>query len=235
MILYTNGCSHTAAAEAVNSAAFAQDDWQYRDLGRRPHPDNLEVSWCTHVARDLGWDLVCDAESASSNDRIIRTTQDWFDHYTGDPEQVVAILQWSTWERQEWLHDGVWYQINASGIDDVPPSLQQRYREFVVNVNWPIAAQDAHRKIWDMHEWLLGRGIKHLFFNGNSTFHNLGQCRDWHNSYVNPYDHSGSFDAILRSNGYSPVNPNSYHYGADAHCFWAKYLLQYMHSHTLLG
>ena len=45
MILYANGDSHTAAAEAVNSYAFAEDDRNLVHLGRLPHPTNLAVSW----------------------------------------------------------------------------------------------------------------------------------------------------------------------------------------------
>jgi hypothetical protein len=69
-------CSHTAAAEAVVQDGFAEDDGR-AGIDRRPHPLNLAASWCTHLARDLGRTLVCDAESASSNDRIIRTTREW--------------------------------------------------------------------------------------------------------------------------------------------------------------
>jgi len=50
MILYVNGDSHTAAAEAVNAHAFAEDDSALRYLGRLPHPDNLAVSWGRIVA-----------------------------------------------------------------------------------------------------------------------------------------------------------------------------------------
>ena len=44
MILYVNGDSHTAGAEAVNPYAFAEDDPNLTHLGRLPHPDNLAVS-----------------------------------------------------------------------------------------------------------------------------------------------------------------------------------------------
>ena len=43
MILYVNGDSHTAAAEAVNAHAFAEDDPNLGYLHRLPHPDNLAV------------------------------------------------------------------------------------------------------------------------------------------------------------------------------------------------
>ena len=40
MILYVNGDSHAAAAEAVNPHAWAMDDGLFYGLGRMPHPDN---------------------------------------------------------------------------------------------------------------------------------------------------------------------------------------------------
>jgi hypothetical protein len=43
--LYVNGDSHTAAAEAVNPHAFAEDDPELNYLGRLPHPANLAVRW----------------------------------------------------------------------------------------------------------------------------------------------------------------------------------------------
>lgn len=234
MILYVNGCSHTAAAEAVHPAAFAEDDGQYYHLGRRPHPDNLAVSWCTKLSQTLGWDLVCDAESASSNDRIVRTTLDWFDHYTGNLADVFVILQWTTWEREEWLHEGTWYQVNASGIDDVPKALQYRYRHYVINVDWEIATLTSHTKIWHMHQWLQSRGVNHLFYNGHSTFSDIRHQHNWGDSYMLPYDRDGSFNSVLLQNGFSYVNPKSYHFGADAHCFWADYMLQYIKTNNLI-
>ena len=65
MILYVNGDSHTAAAEAVNPHAFAEDDSQYFYMGRAPHPDNIAVSWSRLLADTAKAILKCDAESAS--------------------------------------------------------------------------------------------------------------------------------------------------------------------------
>ena len=77
MILYANGDSHTAAAEAVNPYAFAEDDGQYFYMGRVAHPDNLTVSWGKLLSLSLRSGFHCAAESASSNARIIRTTREW--------------------------------------------------------------------------------------------------------------------------------------------------------------
>jgi hypothetical protein len=151
MILYVNGDSHTAAAEAVSSCCFAEDDGNYISLGRRPHPANLEVSWGLQLAKLLNWEFYCDAESASSNDRIIRTTQEWVRNNYNKLDRVFMVIQWSTWEREEWEYDGQTWQVNASGIDQVPPELQTRYKQFVANVDWKTATQQAHNKIWHFH------------------------------------------------------------------------------------
>ena len=140
MILYVNGCSHTSAVEAVVPDAFAKDDGKY-GIDRRPHPLNLAASWCTHVARGLGADLVCQAEAAGSNPRIVRTTQDWVKSNPDLWSDTLIIIQWTTWEREEWFHNGKWYQVNASGSDWVPRELKDRYKQFVIDVDWNIATK----------------------------------------------------------------------------------------------
>ena len=118
MILLVNGDSHTAGAEAVNSHAFAEDDPKYVNMQRSPHPDNLKASWGLKLSKMLNASPLVLAESASSNDRIIRTTNQWLvEHPDSD---VFIIIQWSTWEREEWLIDNKWFQVNASGIDVFP-------------------------------------------------------------------------------------------------------------------
>jgi hypothetical protein len=99
LILYVNGDSHSAGAEAINSFAFANDDPQYKYLGRVPHPDNLFVSYGNILAKNLSAELYCDAESDSSNDLIIRTTK----HYLKNNRPDLIVIGWSTWEREEWL------------------------------------------------------------------------------------------------------------------------------------
>lgn len=236
MTLYVNGCSHTAAAEAVVPCCFAEDDGDLPDhllLGRRPHPANLAVSWATHVARGLGRSLVCEAESASSNDRIIRTTQDWIRKNHGQP--VLMIIQWSTWEREEWLHDGVWYQVNASGMDMVPQELQDRYREYVLSVDWYQKTQQAHDRIWQLHLELEDLGCPHVFFNGNNHFGSIpqDQRRPWGISHMGAYDAASTWDHWLRSQGHAPVTARSWHFGPEAHRSWAQHVLQYVNTNNL--
>ena len=234
MILYVNGDSHTAAAEAVNPHAFAEDDPNLNHLGRLPHPDNLEVSWGKKLSTLLKMAFYCDAESASSNDRIIRTTKEYINNYTQDVTDLFVIIGWSTWEREEWLIDDVYYQINASGTDIVPESHKEKYKEYVSSVNWRHKTTDAHKKIESLHKWLEEKNIKHIFFNGNNTFSQIRTKIDFGTAYIEPYNKKFSYSDYLIDSGISTVSPNSYHFGEDGHTNWANYMLKYIVKNKLI-
>jgi len=229
MILYVNGDSHTAAAEAVNAHAFAEDDGQYFYMGRAPHPANLAVSWAKVLADIVKAGLKCDAESASSNARILRTTREWLTNRPMNTD-ILMIIQWSTWEREEWLIDGTYYQVNASGIDEVPANHVPRYKKWVTQVDWQKSTARAHDDIWAFHLELQDQGLRHIFFNGNTHFGSIapGARQDWGDCYIGPYNTNSTYNQWLLDNNHETVAPNSYHFGARAHAAWARFLLQYI-------
>jgi len=232
MILLVNGDSHTAGAEAVNSHAFAEDDPKYVNMQRSPHPDNLKASWGLKLSKMLNAGPLVLAESASSNDRIIRTTNQWLvEHPDSD---VFIIIQWSTWEREEWLIDNKWFQVNASGIDDVPNSHKQRYKEFVANVDWTKCTTNWFKRIKAYHEYLDSQGIKHVFFNGNSDFSKIKDRYDFGKSYIDPYTPEGTYHGWLQAKGHKTVSKNSYHYDAQAHSEWSKFMVRYLVDNKLV-
>ena len=228
MILYVNGDSHTAGAEAVNPHVFAEDDGQLYHLGRRPHPENFAVSWGWELSRRMNSECYCDAESASSNDRIIRTTRKWIAENSQRLDRTVFAIQWSTWEREEWWHEGTqrYWQVNAGGIGhDWPAEIKEQYRNYIVNLNYDHAVRHAHEKIHLLHRNLELAQIPHIFFNTWEPFSNLPRF-DWGHSYINPYDADSTYYNWLRARGYQTVNPDSYHFGPDAHRAWAEFLYQ---------
>jgi hypothetical protein len=233
MILYVNGDSHTAAAEAVNSYAFSEDDPSLTQLGRTPHPANLAVSWGRLLSLTLKAGFHCAAESASSNSRILRTTREWVNQQRG-LDDVLLIIQWSTWEREEWLHEGIYYQVGSSGIDDVPQPLQEKYRNFVIGTDWTLKNEQAHKEIWKFHNELRSKGIKHIFFNGNNDFARVKNRQDWGLNYVGPYDAKLTYDAIIRAGGIDTVAPNSWHFGKDGHSYFHRFMLQYIINNKLI-
>ena len=233
MILFVNGDSHTAAAEAVNPHAFAEDDPDLAPLGRTPHPANLAVSWGRLLSLTLKTGFHCAAESASSNARILRTTREWMSQQRG-LDDILIIIQWSTWEREEWLHEGVYYQVGASGIDDVPQALQEKYRNFVTGTDWKLKTHQAHKEIWAFHQELADQGIKHIFFTGNNDFSQITDQYDWSTSYIGPYDPESTYDAIIRAQGIHTVAPNSWHFGPDGHAVFHRFLLNHVMSNRLI-
>lgn len=229
-ILYVNGDSHSAGAEAVNDYCFAEDDPFYYTLGRIPHPDNERVSYGCNIANELFAVLHCDAESASSNSRIIRTTRTYLETTTPD----FVIIGWSTWEREEWYHDGVYYQVTAGGTDLVPAQLQKRYKEWVVKTTDNYAKNELlqHELIWNFHLELQNQNIPHFFFNtfsyfGHIALNNLKKY-DWKENYLFPYNENYTYYRWLKENGCRTVNPNSYHFGSDAHRKWADFLMPHL-------
>jgi len=230
MILYVNGDSHTAAAEAVNPYAFAEDDHQYFYLGRAPHPENLQVSWGQLLSNTLHSGFHCEAESASSNARIIRTSKKWLEEHKNTLHDLLIIIQWSTWEREEWLIDGTYYQVNASGIDQVPTEYRQQYKEYIANINWQQRTEAAHKEIWKFHKELQTQGVKHVFFNGNNDFSQIpnSEQKAWDMCYVAPYDPTMTFDYIIRKQGIDTVASNSWHFGRKGHSFFHRFMLQYI-------
>ena len=227
MILFVNGDSHTAAAEAVNSYAFSEDDPTLTQLGRTPHPANLAVSWGRRLSETLKAGFHCAAESASSNARILRTTKEWVSQQV-TYDDVLVIIQWSTWEREEWLYEGLYYQLGTSGTDDVPQPLQEKYRNFVIGTDWKAKTKQAHDYIWAFHQELSDQGIKHIFFNGNNDFSQITDHHDWGHNYISPYDPKQTYNSIIRAQGIETVAPNSWHFGKDGHSYFHRFMLQYI-------
>lgn len=231
MILYVNGDSNSAGAEAVNPYSFAVDDPLYWALGREPHPDNLRVSYGCELANLLGAILVCDAESASSNDRIIRTT---YEHLIGvqgllkDSRPDLVVIGWSTWEREEWWDrdTGRYWQVNAGGVgEDWPDSIKKRYKSYVADMDIKSAVAKACNKIWLLHSDLQKKNINHLFFNCFDPLFGIPEA-DWDGCYLNPYDPKSTYYNWLIDQGFKTVRPDSYHFGPDAHRAWAEHLYQ---------
>lgn len=235
MILYINGDSHSAGAEAVNSAAFANDTGKHWGTPHRHgHVDNLRGCFGAVLANEVVADWINGSESASSNDRIIRTTENFLE--TSSINDLVLLIGWSTWERTEWLHNNVYYQINSSGRDSVPADLVDSYKKWIVDTCSNFADNELkwHQIIWDWHCSLNKRNIRHLFFNTYSCFSHIRQNNlphyDWEDAYINPYAEESTYYNWLKSQGFHTVSPESYHYGADAHTAWGKHLVHYLTS-----
>jgi hypothetical protein len=227
MILYVNGDSHSAGAELVENYAFADDDPVYKHLGRRPHPDCIPHTFGYKLAQSLNAGFYLDAESGSSNARILRTTQQFLQD--NRKQDVFVLIGWSSWDREEWEHNKDYLQVTAGGTDSVPESMEEEYKEWVLKQTMQELDRkqlEWHTKIYELHTTLQDAGIAHLFFNTYSWFRSHVQDPlDWHNCYLDPYNEEGTYNSWCLQNKYKPVRYGSYHYGRNAHIGWYKHLL----------
>ena len=233
MILYINGDSHSSGCEAALPYAFISDDYQYKhnnisdsfwgsESRWAPHPENLKVSYGQLLADQLGAELHCHARASGSNDRIIRTTREYLQNHKPD----FVLIGWSTLEREEWLHNGEYWQITAGRLGkDWPREVQKKYREWVINIDYDECNYNNHCKIWDFHLELAQKQIPHLFFNCFSDF-SQRDVKDWGDHFIFPYDIKFTYWQWLTDRGHES-NP-SYHFRADAHRKWAEFLLPHL-------
>ena len=221
MILYVNGDSHAAAAQAVNRFSFANDDINHIALGRKPHPDNLRMSWGMRLSKLLGLGLKCDAESGSSNARILRTTRDFVNDLPslGNPYTVI-VIGWSTWERKEFWHadSREWLQFAAGGM--FKGIHEDLYKKYILDLDYDKDEAQCHSDIYDLHIELKQKNIPHLFFNAMWHFRSNLDL-DWHGNYLEPYDPDWSYMEWAFQNKFGERNQ---HYGPDAHRLWADVL-----------
>lgn len=224
MNLYINGDSNSCGAELVNGYCFASDDPRYPHMGELAHPECLEASWGYLLSKALNAGFYCEAISASSNDRILRTCTKFLDNL---PKQATTfVIGWTTWEREEWLYENVYYQVNASGTDSVPDSLKENYKRWVSKqtpAEFERKEETWHKKIFDFHKTLQSLNIKHLFFNSYNHFKSSPEF-DWEDCYVEPYSASGTYFNYLKEQGYDPIG-NGMHHGSAAQSAWSQYIL----------
>ena len=201
-MIYVNGDSHSAGAELINRYCFAADDKRYVAWGSRAHPDAIPHTFGYKLAQALNQPFFMDAESASSNARILRTSRDFVNN-TKDKSKLFVIIGWSSWDREEWEYQDKYIQVTASGTDSVPESMEEEYKEWVIKQTQEELKHKKEmwsQKIAQFSEELDDQNIKHLFF------------------------HTNEYTQYLTEQGYQTVN-GGYHFGIDAHTAWYKYLL----------
>ena len=201
-MIYINGDSHSAGAELVKDYCFAQDDPKYVAWGRRPHPEATPLTFGYRLAQTLNQPFHTDAESASSNARILRTATKFVEE-TKNKRDLFVLIGWTTWEREEWRVEEDFVQVTASGTDSVPEYMAEDYKQWVIKQT-PTELKKKEQKwkstITGFSNELESQGIKHLFF------------------------HTSEYTQYLKERGYQTVNGGG-HFGVDAHVAWYQKLL----------
>ena len=238
MILYVNGDSHGAGAELAcirngMLSEFDDDTQQYQPIqgSQTWQAACVERSYGQQLANHLGTELVCEAESGGSNARTLRVTREYLKHNQPD----LLVIGWSPFEREEWWHNGIAYQVNGGGVKLYPAELADRYKQWVIDNSTPstINAKTValHQEIFDFHQELLEMAVPHVFFNTFNSFEfvtNMGGVPfDWGNYFVEPYRESYTYCLWLKNQNYQTVSPTSMHFGPAGHRAWANFLYQH--------
>ena len=209
MILYINGDSHSYGINLDDSDKFA-----------------------TLVATHFDLPIENHAHVGASNARILRTTREYLQQGN---RPALIIIGWTTWEREEWSHNGAYYNVNSSGHDTLPDVLADRYKDWVVEqtqTTLEIKSQHWHTEIYQLHSELVQQHIPHVFFNCMYNFFNCDLHNEWNNNYVGPYDNEMSFYWYLHRLGFKA--DAWYHYSADGNRAWAEFLINFIRKNQLL-
>lgn len=209
MILYVNGDSNSAGAEL-------------RDKKK---------SWASLLAQTLDFELVNSAKGGASNDRILRTTQEFLH---GEPKNIFVIIGWTSWEREEWLYQNNYYDVNASGHQSLPEGIAQVYKQWVTEQDdraRETKSKQYHARIYDLHQQLTSQQIPHLFFNALMPFQHADQT-DWNHCYLGPYQNELSYYWYLKQHGFEPTRDN--HYLEAAQPVWSNVLYKYIKENQIL-
>jgi len=216
MIMYVNGDSHTLGVGLQTEETFAY-----------------------HIAQHFGIEYINDAKGGGSNDRILRLTNAYLDNNRPD----FLLIGWSTWEREEWLYEGQYYDVNSSGHDKLPPVLQDRYKQWVVDISkdWSDMNRviSQHDRIFQLHQRLQNNNIPHLFFNCVMSLQIIENQYNWGVNYTQPYSDKGvsanqsCMHEYLAKKGFIPTVRGNHH-SAEPNRVWADYLIDYITKHKML-
>ena len=209
MILYVNGDSHSH--------------------GMHLNPDE---KFSNIVAKEFGFNVINAAQIGASNASILRTTRKYLASGT-TPDLI--LIGWTTWEREEWYYQNQYYNVNSSGHDQLPKELQELYKNWVIEQTPEMLnakSMHCHNQIFEFHQELTQKNIKHLFFNCMYNFFQPNEQREWGTNFIEPYNNEASYYWWLTKQGLS--SNNWYHFDADGHAAWAKRLIKYIQEEKII-
>ncbi len=214
MILYVNGDSHSLGALKDNS---------------------IGQSFVDIIADKFNLSVINQAESASSASRVIRTTREFFSKK--DPKDIMVLIGWGTWEREEWESNGKYYNVMEHWYKHLPDELLEKYNVWVTSLNPDLIDAKSihiHKEIYGLHQYLQEINVPHLFFNCMYNFFGIKESEmlNWNNCYVGPYTNDLSYYWYLTNRHF--VSDHWYHFEQSGHQAWADVLIKYIKENNLL-
>ena len=237
MILFANGCSHTAGAEI-----------EFTEQG-----ECYDKAWPAHLAKFLDFeDVVNLAISGASSARIVRTTFEYFMKEMStpsfNPKDYFCVIAWPGLYRTEIKNGGYdngWQPLVVGNDKFYKSNLD--IMSYAYYRSWTVHAEPIPQTILYLHNILLLQyflrihRLKYLFWSAsnsaptNADYVHLYKHQVYSKRYPFLYNSDYSYCKMLDSNDqvYSEFSKHG-HYDETAHKWFANYLHKYLTIHKLL-
>lgn len=235
MKIFVNGDSHTSGSELYYPT---QDGYAYK------------------LAKLLGGEIVANpAIGGASNDRILRTTEDYLrecELISSYPDLI--IIGWTESCRTDWFDKGSYKSVFSQ---ELTPEDTRAINNERAEFHWDTWRQPEtrstmakyyHERMYDLHLHLENLKIPHLFFMGVSslhfevsgddkllmpkTFDNSLVEHNWNNSFWKIYEDT-SFVSWGKDHGYEMTK--WLHLREDAHAHFAEVLYNHIIENNIIG
>jgi hypothetical protein len=194
----------------------------------------------SHIANFFNTDnCVNDALSGACNDHIYTTTMKYLENNTPD----LVVIGWSDTGRMQMFNpdSGKYVQMNGISVGAVPANFQPLHDllhdKMQIGSTFSIEhAHYWHYRIFEVHNYLKYRNIKHLFFSAfdittqrepiDTKYH-----LDWNHSYFEPYQ--TAYVPWCLNNNYKQQTEGHYHFEPAAQKAWADKLCKHLSNYIL--
>ena len=237
MILFANGCSHTAGAEIE----YAQQGECY------------ERAWPAHLAKLLEFDDVKNLSmSGASSARVVRTTFEYFMKQMAtpsfNPKNYFCVISWPGLFRTEIKNGGFdngWLPLVMGNDKFYRANLDMM--SYAYFRSWAVHAESVPQTILYLHNILVLQyffrvhRLKYLFWSAsnsapsNESYLHLYRHQVYSKRYPHLYNNDYSYCKMLDSNDQKISKYSEFgHYDEEAHKWFANYLHTHIGVHKLL-
>ena len=245
MLLFSNGCSHTAGAE----------------LDHPSQGECYEKAWPKLLANSLGHDHINMSISGASVVRIVRTTYefiyDWIKQGKSTKDLLVTIMWPGIYRTEVYIdtnrtynYDNRWTPLvvgNDQRYKEVfPASLYYYYKSWATNISSYQGSCDFYIAVTNLQNLLHRYSIKYLFLDAANSGLKISDtnldCYRIHidKRYYEGFDDTNnSYTTLCHDSGqkiskYSIDSGFNSHYDEDAQSWFAQHVNKILHKRNVL-
>tara|TARA_B000000532_G_scaffold244217_1_gene243131 strand:- start:839 stop:1561 length:723 start_codon:yes stop_codon:yes gene_type:complete len=169
IFLYANGCSFTWGGELYKSL-FDKNDNLLDCYNPSPiNKERLQVTWPGILSKKLGGSFINDAMGCGSNERILRTTTNFF--LKNKPDNPLAIIQFTSPIRGEYYDEDLekWYPwkdkylVLPNKLKNKHDKLYKCLEEYMVLIKYSKQYYVFYQQMLALHNFFESNNIPYIF------------------------------------------------------------------------